>query len=101
MQRNPTINASSLIAGKAAAGGGDFVVVRSPHDGAEAGRVAAASRQDVEAAVAAARAFRDTPNRHERGKILDLTRSALEAQREDFARLITSESGLALRDHAL
>jgi aldehyde dehydrogenase (NAD+) len=92
------MNASSLIAGKAAAGGGDFVVVRSPHDGAEAGRVAAASRQDVEAAVAAARAFRDTPNRHERGKILDLTRSALEAQREDFARLITSESGLALRE---
>jgi phosphonoacetaldehyde dehydrogenase len=91
------MNASSLIAGKAVGGSG-FVVVRSPHSGAEAGRVAAASRQDVEAAVAAACAFRDTPNRHERSKILDLTRSALEAQREDFARLITSESGLAVRE---
>ncbi len=86
-----------MIAGKPVGGGG-FVVVRSPHNGVEAGRVAAASRQDVEAAVAAARAFRDTPNRYERSKILDLTRAALEAQREDFARLITSESGLALRE---
>jgi putative phosphonoacetaldehyde dehydrogenase len=91
------MNASSLIAGKAVAGGG-CIVVRSPHSGAEAGRVAAASRQDVEAAVAAARAFRDTPNRYERAKILDLTRAALETQREDFARLITRESGLALRE---
>jgi hypothetical protein len=55
MQRNQTMNASSLIAGKAAVGG-SFVVVRSPYNGAEAGRVAAASRQDVEAAVAAAHA---------------------------------------------
>ncbi|HEV7925964.1 MAG TPA: phosphonoacetaldehyde dehydrogenase [Verrucomicrobiae bacterium] len=91
------MNASSLIAGKAVAGNG-FVVVRSPHNGAEAGRVASASRQDVEAAIAAARAFRETPNRYERSKILDLTRAALETQREDFARLITSESGLALRE---
>jgi len=91
------MNASSLIAGKAVAGG-SFIVIRSPHDGAEAGRVATASRQDVEAAVAAARAFRDTPNRYERARILDCTCAALESQREDFAHLITSESGLALRD---
>jgi len=91
------MNASSLIAGKAVAGSG-LIVVRSPHNGAEAGQVAAASRQDVEAAVAAASAFRDTPNRYERSRILDLTRAALETQREDFARLITSESGLALRE---
>ena len=91
------MNASSLIAGKAVAGSG-FIVVRSPHNGAEAGRVAAATRQDVEAAVAVACAFRDAPNRYERSRILDLTRAALETQREDFARLITSESGLALRE---
>jgi phosphonoacetaldehyde dehydrogenase len=98
MQRDQDMKFSSLIAGKPAAGAGGFVIVRSPHSGAEAGRVAAASRPDVEAAVAAARAFRDTPNRHERSKILDLTRATLEAQREEFARLITSESGLALRE---
>src|SRR5580692_1578683 len=97
MQRDQPMNASSLVAGKAVASS-DFIVVRSPHNGAEAGRVASASRQDVEAAVSAARAFRDTPNRHERSKILDLTRAALETKREEFARLITSESGLALRE---
>src|SRR5665213_964722 len=72
MQRDRTMNASSLIAGKAVAGAG-FVVVRSPHHGAEAGRVAAASREDVAAAVAAASSFRDTPTRYERSRILDLT----------------------------
>src|SRR5271168_3389864 len=97
MQRDQTMNASSLIAGKAVAGSG-FIVVRSPHNGAEAGRVATASRQDVEDAIAAARAFRETPSRYERSKILDLTRAALETQREEFARLITSETGLALRE---
>jgi len=97
MQRNDIVNASSLVAGKAVAGSG-FVVVRSPYDGAEAGRVATASRADVEASVAAARAFRDTPTRYERSRILESTRMAIEAQREEMARLITSESGLALRE---
>src|SRR5580658_4818390 len=97
MQRHETMNLASLIAGNAVAGG-SFIVVRSPYSGAEAGRVAAATRQDLEAAVAAALAFRDTPNRYERSKILDLTRAALESQREEFAGLITSESGLALRE---
>jgi aldehyde dehydrogenase (NAD+) len=88
MQRDDAMNTSS----------GSIIVIRSPHTGAEAGRLAAATRQDAEAAVAAARDFRDTPNRYERARILDTARVALEAQREDFARLITSESGLALRE---
>jgi aldehyde dehydrogenase (NAD+) len=92
------MNASSLIAGKAASGGSAVIVIRSPHNGVAAGRVATASRQDAEAAVAAAREFRDTPNRYERARILDCARAALETQREDFARLITSESGLAIRE---
>ncbi len=91
------MNLFSLVAGKPVNGGG-VIVVRGPHNGAEAGRVTAASRYDVESAVAAAREFRDTPNRYERAKILDLTRAALESRREEFARLITSESGLALRE---
>jgi phosphonoacetaldehyde dehydrogenase len=97
MQRNNIINAASLIAGTPV-GGAEFIVVRSPHNGAEVGRVRVAGRADVEAAVAAARAFRETPSRYERFKILDSARTALESQREDFAHLITSESGLALRE---
>ncbi|MGO8701933.1 MAG: aldehyde dehydrogenase family protein [Limisphaerales bacterium] len=91
------MSASSLIAGTPV-NGNEFVVVRSPHSGAEAGRVRAAARADGEAAIAAARAFHDTPNRYDRFKILDSTRIALGSQREAFARLITSESGLALRE---
>jgi putative phosphonoacetaldehyde dehydrogenase len=90
------MNFSSLVAGKPV--GGNAIVVRGPHDGAEAGRVAAASRKDVDAAVSAALAFRDTPTRFQRSEILNTARAALEAQREEFARLITSESGLAMRE---
>jgi phosphonoacetaldehyde dehydrogenase len=90
------MNFSSLVAGKPVGGGA--IVVRGPHDGAEAGRVAAASRKDVDAAVSAALAFRDTPTRFQRSEILNTARAALEAQREEFARLITSESGLAMRE---
>ncbi len=92
MQRN----AFSLVAGKPV--DGPALVVRSPHNSVEAGRVTTASRRDVDAAVTAAREFRDTPSRYERAKILDSTRAALEIQREEFAHLITSESGLALRE---
>src|SRR5580658_633107 len=92
MQRN----LSSVVAGKPV--DGPALIVRSPHNGAEAGRVTMASRRDVGAAVAAANEFRETPSRYERAKILELTRASLESQREEFARLITSESGLALRE---
>ncbi|HUD47031.1 MAG TPA: phosphonoacetaldehyde dehydrogenase [Candidatus Baltobacteraceae bacterium] len=90
------MNVFSLVAGKPVGNGA--ILVRGPHNGAEAGRVTTASRHDVDAAVAAAHGFRETPSRYERAKILDLTRAALEARSEDFARLITSESGLALRE---
>jgi aldehyde dehydrogenase (NAD+) len=86
-----------MIAGKGVPGGGD-ILVRSPYTGLEVGRVVGASRTEVEAAVEAARAFQHTPTRYERWRILDQARAALETQREDFARLITSESGLALRE---
>lgn len=95
MQRN---NYSSLIAGKPVSGGANALIIKSPHTGAEAGRVATATRADVEAAVSAAKNFRDTPNRFQRSEILNTVRAALDAQRDEFARLITSESGLAMRE---
>jgi aldehyde dehydrogenase (NAD+) len=95
MQRN---NYSSLVAGKPVSGGGNPLIVRSPHTGDEAGRVATATRADVEAAVTAAKTFRDTPSRFQRSEILNAVRAALDAQREEIAKLITSESGLAMRE---
>jgi putative phosphonoacetaldehyde dehydrogenase len=91
------MNLASLVGGKPVAGNGDLVV-RNPYHGAEAGTVRLASRKDAEAAVLAAREFRNTPTRYDRFQILEKTRSALEARREEFALGITSEAGLALRE---
>ena len=88
---------SSLVAGQPVAGSGTLTI-RSPFDSAEVGTVALASRADTDAAIAAALSFRCTPSRYERSQILEKTRLALEARREEFARTISSEAGLALRE---
>ncbi|HTI72199.1 MAG TPA: aldehyde dehydrogenase family protein [Candidatus Limnocylindria bacterium] len=88
---------SSLVAGKPVNGNGTLSV-RSPYSGAEVGTVQMAGRADVDAAVAAAGTFTATPSRYERSTILEKARVALESRREEFARLITSEAGLALRE---
>lgn len=76
----------------------NILTVKSPYDGAVAGTVHLASRSDTEAAVAAARGFTATPTRYERSTILDRARISLEQRREEFARLITSEAGLCIRE---
>jgi len=91
------MNLSSLVAGQPVASNGTLRV-RHPFNHAEVGTVQLAAAADVEAAVTAARAFTATPSRHARGEILEKTRAALEARREEFARLITSETGIALRE---
>ena len=91
------MNLSSLVAGQPVRGSGTLRI-RNPYHGKEVGTVALASRQDVEMAVAAARAFDATPSRFQRSEILEKTRAALESRRDEFARIITSESGLALRE---
>ena len=91
------MNLASLIAGKPVSGSGTLTI-RSPYHGVAVGTVALASRRDVDVAVAAAGAFRETPSRHQRAEILEKTRAALEARREEFARTISGEAGLALRE---
>ena len=91
------MNLASLIAGKPVSGSGTLTI-RSPYHGVAVGTVALASRRDVDMAVAAAGAFRETPSRHQRAEILEKTRAALEARREEFARTISGEAGLALRE---
>ncbi|HKS37077.1 MAG TPA: aldehyde dehydrogenase family protein [Verrucomicrobiae bacterium] len=88
---------SSFVAGKPVASL-NTLAIRSPYEGRVVGTVALASRADVEAAVSAALTFHDTPNRFQRFEILEATRRALENRREDFARWISSEAGLALRE---
>lgn len=80
------------------AGTGPLLQVRNPYSGALVGTVATVGRAEAEAAIAAATGFTATPTRYQRSEILDKTRVALEARREEFARIITSETGLALRE---
>ena len=88
---------SSLVAGQPVTSS-NLLTVRSPYDGAVAGTVALAGRADTDAAIQAALAYRPSLSRHQRSEILEKTRSSLEARREEFARLITAETGLALRE---
>lgn len=74
------------------------LIVKNPYSGEPVGTVAAVSRVEAEAAVGAALAFHDTPTRWQRFEVLDRARQLLETRREDFARLITREAGLCLRE---
>ena len=72
--------------------------VRSPYDQRLAGTVALATRADTEAAIEAALNSKSSLTRFQRSTILDSARKLLDERREEFARLITSESGLCLRE---
>lgn len=77
---------------------GAWTEVRSPFSGALVGRVAALGPEHAEAAVAAALAHRCTLTRHARSEILTRAGASLVNQREELARLITSETGLCIRE---
>jgi aldehyde dehydrogenase (NAD+) len=88
---------SCRVAGQIA-GSGPLLTVRHPYSGEIVGTVHTVGRAETDAAIAAAVGFSQTPSRFQRSEILEKTRLLLEAQREEFARLITSETGLALRE---
>ncbi len=72
--------------------------VLNPYNGQRAGSVALAGRDHTEAAIKAALSAGEPLTRFERSTILDRARQLLEERREEFARLITSESGLCIRE---
>ncbi len=85
------------VAGKPVAGAGKLTV-RNPYHKNIVGEVNLATRSDVEAAIQAALAAPRDSTRFSRYEVLEKTRVALEQRREEFARLITGESGLCLRE---
>lgn len=91
------MNLSSIVAGRPVTSG-ETLTVRFPFDGSVTGTVRQAGRTHTEAAVSAAVNFRETPTRYQRAEILEKTRAALESCRDEFARLISLETGLALRE---
>jgi aldehyde dehydrogenase (NAD+) len=72
--------------------------VRSPYDGRLVGTVALAGKAETEAAIAAGLKSGKTLSRYERFSILDKARLLLLERKEEFARIISSESGLCMRE---
>src|SRR5690606_23123632 len=77
---------------------GPSLSIRNPYHRHIAGEVRLAGAEDVEDAIQAALACPRDFSRYERNQVLEKARAALESRREEFARLITSESGLCLRE---
>jgi acyl-CoA reductase-like NAD-dependent aldehyde dehydrogenase len=77
----------------------DTIVVRSPYDGAEVGRVPKHGPADVDRAVAAAAAaLRDQPfPPWRRAEVLDAAARLLAERTEDFARTIAAEAAKPLK----
>jgi putative phosphonoacetaldehyde dehydrogenase len=74
------------------------IEVYNPYNNAVVGTVPAARAEHVRAAFAKAAAFKPRLTRYERQQILLRTAELLRARKEDFARLITAESGLCWKD---
>jgi putative phosphonoacetaldehyde dehydrogenase len=77
---------------------GDTLDVVNPYTNEIVGTVPAARPEHVRDAFARARAFKPKLTRYERQQILQRTAEILRDRKEDFARLITAESGLCWKD---
>ncbi|MCF3948210.1 phosphonoacetaldehyde dehydrogenase [Acidiphilium sp. AL] len=76
----------------------EAIDVLNPYTGQVVGTVPAARPEHVREAFAAARAFKPKLTRYERQRILLRTAEMLRDRKEEFARLITAESGLCWKD---
>src|SRR2546425_1102202 len=86
---------SCYVAGKPIASK-QQLVVKNPYSGLAVGSVALAGREQTEVAIVNALNWREHLTRFQRSQILERARQLLETRSEEFARLITSESGLCL-----
>ncbi len=74
------------------------LVVKSPYNGEAVGTVQTASLADSKAAIDLAVSSRPNLSRYQRHQILDNARQLVQARAEEFARLMSRESGLCLRE---
>jgi len=76
----------------------DEIVVRSPYDGSEVGRVPSCGADHVDRAVAAATAALAEPlPAHRRAAVLDTAAALLAERVDDFARIIAAEAAKPLK----
>ena len=91
------MNLSCYVAGKAITSD-QQLVIKNPYNGEAVGSVALAGREQTDAAIVSALNWREPLTRFQRSQILEKARQLLETRNEEFARLITAESGLCLRE---
>jgi aldehyde dehydrogenase (NAD+) len=93
----PVINSSCYVAGKKIESE-KTLEVRSPYDNRLVGTVALASASHAEQAIEAALKGGQKLTRYDRFSILDKARQLLIERRDEFAKIISAESGLAIRE---
>jgi putative phosphonoacetaldehyde dehydrogenase len=91
------IRLASLVAAQPVSSGKQLTV-NSPYDGRLVGTVEMASQSDTQHAIAIALKGGTVLSRYERYSILDKARTLLLLRKEEFAQLITAESGLCIRE---
>lgn len=92
------IHCPAYIAGQAVETGA-ILEVRYPYDGSLTGTTAMVGREHLDAAIRAALEPANKPlTRHERSTILREAAGLLASRREEFARLITRETGLCMKE---
>ncbi|MES2707056.1 MAG: aldehyde dehydrogenase family protein [Verrucomicrobiota bacterium] len=87
----------SYLAGTAATGD-QWIDVTNPWNNEIVGRAACITREQLDAVIRTHLEPQPALTRYERSRILNRTRDLLETRREEFAQLITAESGLCLRE---
>jgi phosphonoacetaldehyde dehydrogenase len=88
---------SCYVAGKPVRPGRELEI-RSPYDQRLVGTVQLAGREDVRQAIDTARRGGTPLTRYERHSLLEKARRLLMERKEEFARTISAESGLAIRE---
>ncbi len=94
--QSPEVRAC-LVAGEPIDSGASFQV-NNPYSGDVMGEVRMASRDDLERALAAGIEYQCPLTRYERSQILSRTAEIIGDRREMFARGITDETGLCMRE---
>jgi phosphonoacetaldehyde dehydrogenase len=92
-----TIDLSCYVAGKVLQSD-KLLEIKSPYDGRIVGTVHLSNAKDTENAIQAGLKGGKELTRFERYTILDKTRHLLMERKEEFAQIISAESGLAIRE---